>query len=260
MVFYFTATGNSLYVAKSLEKDPVSIPQVKEKAPVFKADAIGIVCPVYCGELPGIVLDFIKRAKFDTPYLYLILTYGKDVSDAPEFTKAQLAAFGIDVRYIGTVLMADNYLPVFDMDVEKSMDKHIEAQLEGIKADIAARRSFVPAASCKAKKLHKSAAAMNKLMPSLNNGSALRITEDCYGCGICTQVCPIGNLKLENGKSVRVEKTCLFCLACIHACPGNAIKLKKEKNPNARYRSDHVSLSELIEANNQNGSSGGKSI
>jgi hypothetical protein len=27
MVFYFTGTGNSLYVAKQLEKFPVSIPQ-----------------------------------------------------------------------------------------------------------------------------------------------------------------------------------------------------------------------------------------
>ena len=251
MVFYFTATGNSLYVAKQLEADPVSIPQVKEKAPEYNADAIGIVCPVYCGELPGIVLDFIKRAKFDTPYLYLVLTYGKDVSDAPEFTKAQLAALGIDVKYIGTVLMVDNYLPVFDMDVEKDTDKHIEAQLEAVKADIAARKEYVPAASCRAKKLHKSAAAMNKLMPSMNNGAALKVTDACYGCGICAKVCPTGNLKIENGKSLRISNTCLFCLACIHACPGNAIRLKKEKNPNARYRNEHVSLSELIEANNQ---------
>ena len=29
MVFYFTATGNSLYVAKQLENAPVSIPQAK---------------------------------------------------------------------------------------------------------------------------------------------------------------------------------------------------------------------------------------
>lgn len=28
MVFYFTGTGNSLYVAKQLEGSPISIPQV----------------------------------------------------------------------------------------------------------------------------------------------------------------------------------------------------------------------------------------
>ena len=28
MIFYFTATGNSLYVAKQLDKSPISIPQI----------------------------------------------------------------------------------------------------------------------------------------------------------------------------------------------------------------------------------------
>ena len=252
MIFYFTATGNSLFVAKQLESAPISIPQVKERAPVYTADAIGIVSPVFAGELPKIVVDFLKRATFRTPYLYLMLTYGNDVTDAPEFTKAQLDACGLNVQYIGTVKMVDNYLTAFDMDAQKAMDKHVDAQLETIKADIAARKQFVPAATPRARKLHKSVAAMGRVLPSLHNGAALRITDDCYGCGICTQVCPVGNLKLKNGKSVRIEKTCLFCLACIHACPGNAIRLKKEKNPNARYRNEHISLSQLIEANNQN--------
>ena len=34
MVFYFTGTGNSLYIAKQIEKDPVSIPQVMRKDPL----------------------------------------------------------------------------------------------------------------------------------------------------------------------------------------------------------------------------------
>ena len=32
LLFYFTATGNSLYVAKQLENDPISIPQELRKA------------------------------------------------------------------------------------------------------------------------------------------------------------------------------------------------------------------------------------
>ena len=31
MVFYFTATGNSLYIAKQIEPDPVSIPQAMRR-------------------------------------------------------------------------------------------------------------------------------------------------------------------------------------------------------------------------------------
>lgn len=251
MIFYFTATGNSLYVAKQLDDAPVSIPQVKTQNPSFTAECIGIVSPVYCGELPKIVLDFIKKTTFHTPYLYLALTYGNDVSDCPEFTKKQLDALGLNVSYIGTVKMVDNYLPVFDMDAQRATEKHVDDQLDKIKEDIAARKTYIPTATSKARKLHKTVAAMNKLMPSMNNGAALKVTDACYGCGICAKVCPIGNLKIENGKSLRISNTCLFCLACIHACPGNAIRLKKEKNPQARYRNEHITLTDLVEANEQ---------
>jgi len=45
MVFFFTATGNSLYIAKQLESEPISIPQImKQDSLTFEADKIGIVC------------------------------------------------------------------------------------------------------------------------------------------------------------------------------------------------------------------------
>lgn len=43
MIFYFTATGNSLYVARQLDESPISIPQVKSGT-TFKDGTIGIVC------------------------------------------------------------------------------------------------------------------------------------------------------------------------------------------------------------------------
>ena len=56
MIFYFTGTGNSLYVAKELDEEIISIPQViKQERLEFAADSIGIVCPVYGHEMPGMV-------------------------------------------------------------------------------------------------------------------------------------------------------------------------------------------------------------
>ena len=44
LVFYFTATGNSLYVARAFSDDPISIPQaLKEGKLEYDADEIGIV-------------------------------------------------------------------------------------------------------------------------------------------------------------------------------------------------------------------------
>lgn len=47
MLFYFTATGNSPYVAKLLDKDRISIAQaIHDETKVYRADRIGIVCPM----------------------------------------------------------------------------------------------------------------------------------------------------------------------------------------------------------------------
>lgn len=48
MVFYFSATGNSMYVARQIEKDPISIPQaIHSGNQEYVADSIGIVAPIY---------------------------------------------------------------------------------------------------------------------------------------------------------------------------------------------------------------------
>ena len=67
--------------------------------------------------------------------------------------------------------------------------------------------------------------------PELNNGETIQITDQCAGCTICEQVCPIGNIQMVNGKAQRKSKTCDFCLACVHHCPLHAIRLKIERIP-----------------------------
>lgn len=252
MVFYFTATGNSLYAAKKISENPISIPQVLKQGDLtFTDDKIGIVCPVYCGEIPHLVFEFIKKSKFGTPYLYMILTYGNDETDSAEFTYNQCRKIGVDFDYMHCVKMVDNYLPVFDMNEQKTMDKHIDAQLKAVMDDINHLKKEIPSSTAEGRKLHKRIAKMNKIMPSFNNGKALKIqTDKCTGCRVCTQVCPIGNLVVTT-TAQRLNKKCAFCLACIHNCPHNAIRLKMDKNPNARYRNENITLQEIIKANNQ---------
>ena len=89
MLFYFTATGNCLYVARKLENQILSIPQELKKENLhYKDEKIGIVTPVYAGELPQIVRKFIEQAHFDTDYFYMILTYGKSDSVATIWSEA----------------------------------------------------------------------------------------------------------------------------------------------------------------------------
>lgn len=257
MVFYFTGTGNSLYAAKELDSEIYSIPQVLNQEKLsFEAEKIGIVCPVYGHEMPGMVKEFVKKAVFRTPYFYVMLTYGANHGGAAELAARYIQSIGKEADYITTVEMVDNFLPGFDMDEQTAMDKRVEEQLAKIKADVADGKREISKATLKDKATHKMYTDWVKNAPETIWADFV-ITEECIGCGICTRVCPAGCIYLENQKAVHTGINCQACFACVQACPKMAIQFgdipMKEPNPKARYRNGHVTLNELVEANDQTG-------
>lgn len=254
MVFYFTATGNSLYVAKRLDENPISIPQVlKHSGLKFADESIGIVFPIYAGRAPKIVLDFLRKSTFKTNYLYFIGTYGNHDSAICETVPAECEKLGLHIQYMNTVAMVDNFLPVFDMNQEMKADKGTEKKIEEMIADIAAKKKGIPKVTPHGRRLAKQVWTMEKLGLMKNDGSQLRIKSDiCNGCGICSKVCPVDNIVVGSGIAVRKHTKCEYCLACAHSCPRKAITIKRgEKNPNARFMNEHVTLQDIINSNNQ---------
>ena len=141
MVFYFTGTGNSLYVAKQFDPKPISVPQVmRNKKREFFADSIGLVAPIYGHELPLMVKEFLKEADLQTNYFYIILTYGNRHGGAAELAKELCDSCGITVNYINVLLMVDNWLPSFDMDEHQKIDKKVEEQIAVIQTEIRAQK------------------------------------------------------------------------------------------------------------------------
>lgn len=77
IIFYFTGTGNCLYVARQIGGDGamlLSIPQVMKQGELnFEADEIGLVYPIYGHMPPNMVRKFIKRhglrPSISSPYL-----------------------------------------------------------------------------------------------------------------------------------------------------------------------------------------------
>lgn len=255
MIFYFTATGNSLYVAKQLDAAPLSIPQViHQKDLSFTDEAIGIVSPVFGHEVPPMVKEFMRKTAFKTEYFFMILTYGRRHGGAAELADEFCGECGIKPSYINTVLMVDNFLPVFDMAEEMKLDKHVEEQIASIKADIANRRHFIQPATDEDRAAHKAFLSFSHLPPQERWKDIYRIADKCTGCGICSKVCPSGSWSICGGKAVYKDAGCQGCMACVHACPEKAIQLTiDEVNHEARYRNEHIKLSEIIESNNQGG-------
>ena len=256
MIFYFSATGNSLYAAKTLDKEAVSIPQViHEENLHFKADRIGIVAPIYGHEMPQMVKLFIQKARFDTDYLYLILTYGNRHANAVELAQKVFREAGKKADYVRTVLMVDNFLPAFDMKEQMAMNKHVDAQLSAIRSDILAKKRAIEEVTESDREAHANYQKMVGYLPE-TIWADFEFTDKCIGCGICTKVCPAGCIHLENHQAVRSGENCQACMACVHACPEMAIRIRpvlgfEEPNPDARYRNENVSLTEIVRANCQ---------
>lgn len=251
MIFYFSATGNSLYVARQIEGNPISIPQaIHNDCQEYTAESIGIVAPIYGHELPPMVKDFMKNAKFNTDYFYIILTYGNRHGGAAELAKAFCDECGIKVNYINVIVMVDNWLPGFDMNEQKKLDKHVDENLKYILSDLSSRKNMISKVTDTDRAAHKEFLSKTSQMPEDAWQHLIRVTEKCIGCGICEKVCSSGSIRVADGRAVHISGNCQTCLACAHACPQKAIGLTiPEVNPDARYRNEHVTLQDIIEAN-----------
>lgn len=250
MIFYFTATGNSLHIAKKLDDEIVSIPHaLKSDFLIYESETIGIVCPIYGHEMPKMVKSFITKATFKTDYFYVILTYGALHGGAAEIADKYIKSVGKKAQYIKSILMVDNFLPNFDMNSQCAMDKKIPENLIKIKREIKNRKHQIEKAGFMNKMIHKSYVSMVKNQDETVWANFV-IGDNCNGCKICEKVCPSNSISVIDGKSVHTLKNCQACYACVHACPNKAIVFEKEKNPNARYRNENITLDEIISSNN----------
>ncbi|MBQ7639388.1 MAG: EFR1 family ferrodoxin [Bacteroidales bacterium] len=261
LIFYFTGTGNSLYVARSLSLSgqlPVSIPQALHRDPSdYVADEIGFVFPSYGQLAPAIVQDFLSVNHFRAQYFFTVITYGYRNSNAADLWHRRAASLGVNFDYVTSLLMVDNYLPEFDMTRQASYDKNVDGQIARVRTEIDARVHRIDPFSVEDVRWHEALAvhleAVGNDRPFATRAEQLVIVgEGCIGCGVCTHVCPHGNWRLEpvaSGLRARCEGPCETCLACVQNCPQKALTLHQDRNPQARYRHPAVSLSDLIVAN-----------
>ena len=259
IIFYFTGTGNSLYIARQLAEENtelLSIPQmVKQGKYEFEADEIGIVYPIYGHMPPNMVRRFIQKANLKADYLFAVLTYGNRKCNAVEIWDEVSRQAGKRFDYIGTIIMVDNWLPNFDMNEQMKIDKHIPENLQKITADINGGQHWHEPVTEEERQQHQGFMQRSGLDPEvgflIKSEKSFTVTDACIDCGICELT----------SRGAKMSGDCEFCFACIQNCPQKAIQFRKsedgsfpdgtEKNPNARYRNEHISLMDLKLANNQ---------
>jgi ferredoxin len=250
-VFYFTATGNNLYVAKRIGGESYSISKLMKLGQFeFDDEKIGIVFPSYYGGVPKIVEEFLNKVKLKSKYIFAVISFGSlsgaVIPELLEIGKRNQIHFS----YINEILMVDNYLPVFDMarEMKKEPKKNIEENLAQIINDIQVKKVFIKrhtlvirSFEAIIKKYH------SKTKANLEYDKNFYVEGTCNSCKICDKVCPVNNINVDT-KPV-YKGNCQQCLACINHCPQNAIHLKQERSK-IRFINQNVKLKEIIEANN----------
>ena len=252
-ILYFTATGNSLYVAKNFDAELLSIPKlIKENVYTIEDDEIGIICPVHAYSVPRIVKEYIRKANIKANYVFSILTYGNQDSDSARYMKKLLLSKGITPNYINTLLMVDSYVPLFNIkkELDHLKEKKIDQNLNKIIKDINEKKNYI-------KKKNFGWTIFSCFMNYIGSGFVrflprvfFKVDDKCIRCGTCSRVCPTKNIVQKGSKKPSFGKKCESCFACLHNCPECAIHIKFEKSVK-RFRNPNINLDEIVKSNNQ---------
>jgi ferredoxin len=254
---YFSATGNTLVVARDLATalgDATVIPIKRAVAsPVDLAgfDRVGIIYPVFVWGAPMIVQRFMRglKGRLQGKYVFLVATYGGTLFGALDEGARVLRQSGVDAAAGFAIRMPTNYTPIFQIPSEKARARQFareKARISAIAAAVKAKQTS---------KIERWWPAVNWLFSLQSRIMLPRMREAdhqftaharCNGCGICQRVCPVGNVTLVQSRP-RWSHHCELCLACLHWCPLQCINWGRGTVKHQRYHHPEVRLNDVVQ-------------
>jgi ferredoxin/flavodoxin len=283
-IYYFSGTGNSLSVARDMAIKTkmvlISIPAAIMANPKIKtdADSIGIIFPAYIAPVSGIPLiveKFVKKLdNIKSKYIFAVCTSGGyEIFNAwPPLRNLNrlIKSMGGKLSAAYTVRLPMNNLEYTHIPIPISQDfnrlyKKSNEKIEFFSQSIIKKKSttkiiihlfmilisplyfFLRRASMTAlKKLAKEPAdtklKYNELIPLTDK--SISVDEQCNGCGICSKVCSVRNIKIIEQRPTFLHH-CEMCYACDEWCPQNAIHHWGRKM-GIKYHHPSVKMSDLV--------------
>ena len=253
-IFYFSGTGNSLALAKSLAGKLSStrltrIAYTGEAEIISTAEKVGIIYPVYAFGMPKIVMAFISKLKVAPgAYVFAICNYAGMSGAAMKQTQKALAAKDIKLNAGFGLVMPSNYLPFGGAEPEEKFQRKVsraERRLEEIAGIVKAGESrsienpwYVPY-------FITALASKSYVKGTVKDVKKFHADDKCISCGLCVKVCPSANVRLVDGKP-QWGSNCELCLACLQWCPVHAVQIGRISPDRKRYHHPDIKADEMI--------------
>lgn len=244
MILYFSGTGNSRFTASLIAKETddvlVSLNDLIRKHDTHElssAKPFVFVVPTYAARIPRIVSSFITAAKFSgNRNAYFVMTAFQSIGCAERYNKKICKAAGLNYAGTTAILMAENYVAMYDIPSQQEAEQQAQQAVPAIMAaahDIAAGKVIAPPKNTTSDAMMST--VVNPLFYRLFvHAGGFHASDACIGCGACVENCPLGNIVLADKKPTW-GKNCTHCMACICRCPQKAIEYKNATQNRERF-------------------------
>ncbi len=252
MVFYFSGTGNTRWIAEQIAKaigeQLLYIPDLMRDGQyefsLSEKERIGFCFPTHGWQPPRIVREFVRKLKLsyptatvdrEMPYCWALTTCGDDMGEAMTIFNKELRRIVLNgyssplqAEALFSVIMPESYvcLPFMKTDTEEKEAMKIDIakhQIPHIAQVIQTRmRGIMELDKGPTPRLYSYVIGHYFNHHMITDRKFTVDTGKCIKCGKCMKVCPVDNIKntppewLHNGR-------CTCCLACYHYCPVHAI-------------------------------------
>jgi ferredoxin len=260
-IFYYTGTGNSLWVARGLAEvlDPCELlwmPGCADVARTLDADTFGLVFPVYIWGVPAPVIRFVRSLSgIRTGYMFAVAVNGGQVSNTLVQLREVMARCGLELSSGFEIKMPSNYIPWGGPGPRDEQDRRFRSAREKISrmADTIRRKDRLPVEMGPLWQRIVFTAIYKMSFPRVPRmDRGFWVDGKCNACGICAKVCPAGNISMSEGRPVWNHR-CDQCFACLQWCPQEAVQYGKKTPEYERYHHPEILLRDILRERSRQG-------